>query len=34
MRAVRQRCFGGPEVLVYEELTTPEPGPDEALLPD
>lgn len=32
MRAIRQHRFGGPEVLVYEALPTPEPGPDAVLL--
>jgi NADPH2:quinone reductase len=32
MYAVRQHVFGGPEVLGWEELPTPEPGPGEVLL--
>ncbi|WP_331766764.1 NADP-dependent oxidoreductase [Embleya sp. NBC_00896] len=32
MRAVRIHEFGGPEVLVYEEVPRPEPKPDEVLI--
>lgn len=32
MRAVRQHAYGGPDVLVCENLATPDPGPDEVLL--
>ena len=32
MKAVRFHRFGGPEVLVYEDVPDPEPGPGEALL--
>lgn len=32
MHAIRQHRFGGPEVLVWEELPTPRPGPDEVLV--
>ncbi|MCY4489279.1 MAG: quinone oxidoreductase [Deltaproteobacteria bacterium] len=32
MRAVRVHELGGPEVLRYEEVETPEPGPGEALV--
>ena len=31
MRAIRQHEFGGPEVLTYEEVPRPEPGPGEVL---
>jgi NADPH:quinone reductase len=27
MKAVRSHRFGGPEVLQYEEIPLPEPGP-------
>ncbi|MCS7221287.1 MAG: quinone oxidoreductase [Anaerolineae bacterium] len=30
MKAVRVHSFGGPEVLTYEEIPLPEPGPGEA----
>ena len=30
--AVRIHQTGGPEVLKYEEIAAPEPGPDEALI--
>lgn len=30
MRAIRVHTFGGPEVLSYEEVPLPEPGPGEA----
>lgn len=32
MKAVRIHAQGGPEVLVYEEVATPQPGPGEALV--
>ena len=32
MKAVTQRAFGGPEVLVHEELPDPVPAPGEVLL--
>ncbi|WP_369182729.1 NADP-dependent oxidoreductase [Streptomyces sp. Y1] len=32
MGAVRLHAFGGPEVLVYEEVARPEPGPGEVLV--
>jgi NADPH2:quinone reductase len=32
MHAIRIHEFGGPEVLRFEELPTPEPGPGEALV--
>ena len=32
MKAVRVHELGGPEVLRYEEVEAPEPGPDEALV--
>jgi NADPH:quinone reductase-like Zn-dependent oxidoreductase len=32
MKAVRIHSFGGPEVLVYEDVPRPEPGPDELLV--
>jgi NADPH2:quinone reductase len=32
MHAIRIHAFGGPEVLRFEELPTPEPGPGEALV--
>ena len=32
MRAVVLRAAGGPEQLVLEQITTPAPGPDEALV--
>jgi len=32
MKAVRVHEFGGPEVLRYEELPTPAPGPEDALV--
>lgn len=30
MKAIRIHAFGGPEVLTYEEIAVPEPGPGEA----
>ncbi len=30
MKAIRVHQFGGPEALSYEEISPPEPGPDEA----
>jgi len=32
MKAIRIHQHGGPEVLVYEEVATPTPGPGEALV--
>ena len=32
MKAVRIHSFGGPEALRYEDVPTPEPGPDEMLI--
>ena len=32
MKGVRIDSFGGPEVLRYEDVPTPEPGPDEMLI--
>jgi NADPH:quinone reductase len=32
MKAVRIHEYGGPEVLVYEEVPTPEPKPDQVLV--
>jgi NADPH:quinone reductase-like Zn-dependent oxidoreductase len=32
MKAIRVHRFGGPEVLVYEDLPQPDPGPDEVLV--
>jgi NADPH2:quinone reductase len=32
MKAVRVHEFGGPEVLRYEDVPTPEPGPNEVLV--
>ena len=32
MKAVRFHEFGGPEVLRYEDIPEPEPGPGEAVL--
>ena len=32
MKAVRIHEYGGPEVLVYEEVPTPEPGPKQLLI--
>ena len=32
MKGVRIHSFGGPEVLRYEDVPTPEPGPDEMLI--
>ncbi|MBT2230170.1 NADP-dependent oxidoreductase [Nonomuraea sp. NEAU-A123] len=32
MKAVRLHAFGGPEVLTYEEVPPPEPGPGEVLI--
>ena len=32
MRAIVVREFGGPEVLRYEEVPTPTPGPGEVLI--
>jgi NADPH:quinone reductase-like Zn-dependent oxidoreductase len=32
MRAVRQHTLGGPEVLVVDEVSKPEPGPTEVLV--
>lgn len=29
MKAIRVHQYGGPEALVYEEISMPEPGPDE-----
>jgi NADPH2:quinone reductase len=32
MKAIRVHQFGGPEVLQYEEVPTPQPGPDQVLI--
>ena len=32
MKAVRIHEYGGPEVLVYEDVPTPEPGPAQILV--
>ena len=32
MKAIRIHEYGGPEVLVYEEVPTPEPGPAQILV--
>jgi NADPH:quinone reductase-like Zn-dependent oxidoreductase len=32
MKAVRMHAFGGPEVLVYEDVPRPEPGDSEILV--
>lgn len=32
MKAIRVHHFGGPEVLVYEDLPQPDPGPNEVLI--
>jgi NADPH2:quinone reductase len=32
MKAVRIHEYGGPDVLVYEDVTTPSPGPGQALV--
>ena len=32
MKAVRVHSYGGPEVLVYEDVPRPEPAPDEVLI--
>ena len=32
MKAVRIHQYGGPEVLVYEDVETPSPGPDQVLV--
>ncbi len=32
MRAIRIHCYGGPEVMQWEELPTPVPGPGQALV--
>jgi D-arabinose 1-dehydrogenase-like Zn-dependent alcohol dehydrogenase len=32
MKAIVIREFGGPEVLSWEEVPTPTPGPDEVLV--
>ncbi|MGA2414701.1 MAG: quinone oxidoreductase [Candidatus Sulfotelmatobacter sp.] len=32
MRAIRIHSYGGPEVMQWEELPTPEPGPGQALV--
>jgi NADPH:quinone reductase-like Zn-dependent oxidoreductase len=32
MKAVRYHEYGGPEVLRYEDVPIPEPGPDEVLV--
>jgi len=31
-KAIRIHANGGPEVLVWEDVPTPEPGPNEALI--
>ena len=32
MKAVRVHAYGGPEVLRYEEVDEPRPGPGEAVI--
>ena len=32
MKAIVQHAFGGPEVLKFEDVATPEPGPDDVLV--
>ena len=32
MKAIRVSEYGGPEVMKYEDVPTPEPGPGEALV--
>src|SRR5258708_12958111 len=32
MHAIRIHCYGGPEVMQWEELPTPVPGPGQALV--
>jgi NADPH:quinone reductase len=32
MKAIRVHVFGGPEVLQFEEVPTPRPGPGEGLI--
>ena len=32
MKALRFHQYGGPEVLVYEDVPVPEPGPGEAVV--
>ena len=32
MKAVRMHQYGGPEVLVYEDVDTPQPGPAQVLV--
>ncbi|GAB4204799.1 MAG: quinone oxidoreductase [Roseiflexaceae bacterium] len=32
MKAIRVHSFGGPEVLTFEDIATPEPGPGQALI--
>ncbi len=32
MKAIRSRCYGSPDVLTYEDVEKPTPGPDEILV--
>jgi NADPH:quinone reductase-like Zn-dependent oxidoreductase len=32
MKAIRARCYGSPDVLTYEDVEKPTPGPDEILI--
>jgi len=32
MKAIRARCYGSPDVLTYEDVEKPTPGPDEILV--
>jgi NADPH:quinone reductase-like Zn-dependent oxidoreductase len=32
MKAIRARCYGSPDVLTYEDVEKPLPGPDEVLV--
>jgi NADPH:quinone reductase-like Zn-dependent oxidoreductase len=32
MKAIRARCYGSPDVLTYEDVEKPVPGPDEVLV--
>ena len=32
MKAIRARCYGSPDVLTFEDVEKPTPGPDELLV--